>query len=103
MGEHHLMARNELADKFSVDITSLIAAVVAEELEDASTLRACALVSRSWRLGTKPYIFQRILLCDEKSLAEFDHLLRTSPDVQGYVRELTLCGRVPSRDDPRIP
>ena len=50
-------------------------------------------------LEVEPYIFQRILLCDEKSLAEFDHLLRTSPDVQGYVRELTLRGRVPSRDD----
>ena len=81
------------------DIVSAIASMADEE-RDVKVVKACALVSRVWSLGARPYVFRRVAIRDEASLEEFLDLLCKTQDVQGYVQGLSFERKRTSAAEP---
>ena len=81
------------------DIVSAIASMADEE-RDVKVVKACALVSRVWSLGARPYVFRRVAVRDEASLEEFLDLLCKTQDVQGYVQGLSFERKRTSAAEP---
>ncbi len=67
---------------------------------DNATLRACALVSQTWRDATRPYIFRKIKIADEPLLAALEALVTVDSTVGLLVRELTVQPRTQQEHTP---
>ena len=78
----------------AVELTDMI---VDHLWDDAPTLRACALVSRTWLDASQYHLFRAIHLVgvgsgSPRSLDAFLHFLERHPRVKGYVRVLDVTG-----------
>ncbi|OSD03568.1 hypothetical protein PYCCODRAFT_1466940 [Trametes coccinea BRFM310] len=59
--------------------------------KDARTLASCAVVCRAWTPASRFHLFRSIVLQDHTFTSSFQRLLRLSPDLGYYVRELTIA------------
>ncbi|KAJ7266839.1 hypothetical protein C8J57DRAFT_378068 [Mycena rebaudengoi] len=61
------------------------------ELDDANSLRACSLTSRSFLRGSRMHLFAAIFCLSPSEFSHFDRLLAESPHIgELYVRHFTL-------------
>ncbi|KAJ3557318.1 hypothetical protein NM688_g1538 [Phlebia brevispora] len=76
-------------DIFPFDVIEHVAAIVYYS-DDDETLRACVLVSRTWWIASRLYVFRRIRIVSEDRLNSFAHLLQSDPSVGPLVRGLVI-------------
>ncbi|KAJ2962267.1 hypothetical protein NUW54_g14341 [Trametes sanguinea] len=66
--------------------------------KDARALASCAIVCRAWTPAARFHLFRSIVLQDHTFTSSFQRLLRLSPDLGHYVRELTIAKFVTASD-----
>ncbi|OJT03003.1 hypothetical protein TRAPUB_6346 [Trametes pubescens] len=59
--------------------------------KDARTLAVCARVCRAWTPASRFHLFRSIVLQNHHFTTSFQRLLKTTPDLGYYVRELTVA------------
>lgn len=59
--------------------------------KDARTLAVCARVCRAWTPASRFHLFRSIVLQNHNFTSSFQRLLKTTPDLGCYVRELTVA------------
>ncbi|KAH9888793.1 hypothetical protein C8Q73DRAFT_166287 [Cubamyces lactineus] len=68
----------------------LVDLVFEHTLYDKDSIRACTLVSRSWRAVSAPFLFSSLTVMRETSFDDFHDFLVTRPDIASCIRELEL-------------
>lgn len=89
---HSLLILRMPSSWISLPDPDVLDLVVDQLYDDTKALKACSLVSHSWRISTIRWLFYSIEVQRHADWTKFLDFVRTSPHVAGYIKELKLMG-----------
>ncbi|KAI0073909.1 hypothetical protein K474DRAFT_127177 [Panus rudis PR-1116 ss-1] len=97
--EERIDSGTDNVDSTRVSLPFEIITCIAEYF-NGNTVKACALLNKSWNAACRPRIYYSVVLKDEEKQVELCQMLDRTPEIGYWVRNVAICGKPVTMKEP---